>query len=75
MRGDDFQQQAMFSYISPESRVPKDHPLRPIRIMVDNALLDLAPLVQRDVFPYRQAINPAGAVTTSSAATNSLLHP
>lgn len=44
MRGDDFQQQAMFSYISPESRVPKDHPLRPIRIMVDNALLDLAPL-------------------------------
>ena len=44
MRGDVFQQQAMFSYISPESRVPKDHLLRPIRIMVDNALLDLAPL-------------------------------
>jgi len=34
----------MFSYISPEARVPKDHPLRPIRIMVDNALVDLAPL-------------------------------
>ena len=44
MRGDDLQQQAMFSYISPEARVPKDHPLRPIRIMVDNALVDLAPL-------------------------------
>jgi len=44
MRGDDLQQQAMFSYISPEARVPKDHPLRPIQIMVDNALLDLAPL-------------------------------
>jgi len=26
MRGDDLQQQAMFSYISPEARVPKDHP-------------------------------------------------
>ncbi len=46
MRGEDQQQQAMFSYLSPEARVPKDHPLRPIRIMVDNALADLAPLFQ-----------------------------
>ena len=44
MCGEDTQPQAMFSYISPEARVPKDHPLRPIRIMTDNALLDLAPL-------------------------------
>src|SRR6056297_2192906 len=44
MRGDDRKQQALFSYVSPEARVPKDHPLRPIRIMVDNALNDLAPL-------------------------------
>jgi transposase len=44
MRGDDRKQQAMFSYVSPEARVPKDHPLRPIRVMVDNALNDLAPL-------------------------------
>ena len=47
MRGDDLQQQAMFSYISPEARVPKDHPLRPIQIMVDNALFDLAPLFEK----------------------------
>ena len=46
MRGEDRQQQAMFSYISPEARVPKDHPLRSIRLMVDNALSDLAPLFQ-----------------------------
>jgi len=31
MRGDDLQQDAMFSYVSPERRVPADHPLRPIR--------------------------------------------
>lgn len=43
MRGEGQNQQAMFSYISPESRVPKDHPLRPIRVMVDNALNELAP--------------------------------
>ena len=46
MRGEDQQQQSMFGYVSPEARVPKDHPLRPIRIMVDNALDDLAPLFQ-----------------------------
>jgi hypothetical protein len=38
MRGKDTQQSAMFSYISPERRVPADHPLRPIRAMVDMAL-------------------------------------
>ena len=27
MRGDDVQQEAMFSYFSPEARVPQDHPL------------------------------------------------
>ena len=43
MRGDDQQQAAMWSYISPEQRVPQDHPLRPIRAMVDSILDDLSP--------------------------------
>ena len=38
MRGPDVQQDALFSAASPETRVPKDHPLRPIRRMVDEAL-------------------------------------
>jgi transposase len=38
MRGVDHQQGGMFSYISAERRVPKDHPLRAIRVMVDAAL-------------------------------------
>src|SRR6202049_4801389 len=38
MRGIDHQQSGMFSYISAEQRVPKDHPLRAIRVMVDAAL-------------------------------------
>jgi len=37
-RGVDHQQSGMFSYISAERRVPKDHPLRAIRVMVDAAL-------------------------------------
>jgi len=42
MRGDDLQQDAMFSYVSPERRVPTDHPLRPIRRMVDQVLKGLS---------------------------------
>jgi transposase len=38
MRGADEQQSQIFSYLSPEARVRKDHPLRAIRVMVDEAL-------------------------------------
>ncbi|MGA2275373.1 MAG: IS5/IS1182 family transposase, partial [Bryobacteraceae bacterium] len=37
MRGDDLSQKPMFSYLSPEDRVPADHPLRTIRRMTDEA--------------------------------------
>src|ERR1700694_3968010 len=43
MRGTDQQQSHVFSYISPEQRVRKDHPLRPIRTMVDEILKQLSP--------------------------------
>ncbi len=43
MRGDDEQQDGMFSYISPDKRVPQDHPLRPIRAIVDRVLEQLSP--------------------------------
>lgn len=38
MRGDDVQQGGMFSYVSLESRVPPDHPLRGIKRLLDEAL-------------------------------------
>src|SRR5271167_2282443 len=43
MRGDDNRQEGMFSYVSPEKRVPADHPLRPIRKMVDEILKEMSP--------------------------------
>jgi transposase len=43
MRGKDEQQLDGFSYISPEQRVPQDHPLRPLRVMTDEALRELQP--------------------------------
>ena len=42
MRGTDHQQSHMFSYLSPEARVRKDHPLRVIRTMVDEVLRALS---------------------------------
>jgi transposase len=44
MRGRDIQQSVMFSYLSPEERVPTDHPLRAIRRMCDEVLVQLSPL-------------------------------
>src|ERR1700681_2752424 len=43
MRGDDNLQEGIFSYISPEKRVPANHPLRPIRKMVDEILKEMSP--------------------------------
>lgn len=42
MRGDDEQTGHLFSYLSPEQRVPADHPLRAIRRMTDDALATLS---------------------------------
>ncbi len=41
MRVADIQQDTLFSTVIPEQRVPADHPLRPIRVMVNTALKDL----------------------------------
>jgi transposase len=42
MRGDDRQPDSMFSYVSPEQRVPRDHPLRAIRALVDAILREMS---------------------------------
>jgi transposase len=42
MRGPDIKQSAMFSYLSPEQRVPADHPLRKIREITDQILKSLS---------------------------------
>ncbi len=47
MRGEDRRQPAMWSYLRLEERVPKDHPLRSLRRMTDQALLALDQLFDR----------------------------
>jgi transposase len=47
MRGDDRQTGWMFSYVSPEERVPPEHPLRAIRQMTDAIFDRLSPRFDR----------------------------
>ena len=47
MRGQDEQQLGVFSYVSPEQRIPHDHPLRQLRVMADEALRELKPRFSR----------------------------
>lgn len=43
MRGEESRQPALFSYISLEDRVPKSHPLRKLRVLVDGVLAAMSP--------------------------------
>lgn len=43
MRGSESSQVNLFSYITPENRVPEDHPLRPMKTMVNQILEILSP--------------------------------
>jgi transposase len=47
MRGSDDLPGYLFSYVSAEARVPHDHPLRPVRRIVDDALRRLSPRFDR----------------------------
>jgi len=47
MRGENIQQAMMFSVISPEHRVPQDHPLRQVKVMADAELKRLSSTFSR----------------------------
>src|SRR6476661_4661739 len=47
MRGKDQRPEVLFSYVSLETRIPADHPLRPIREIVEEALRKLSPAFTR----------------------------
>jgi transposase len=59
MRGADGRTEQLFSYLSCEARVPKEHPLRPIRAIVDAALTALSPAFEKLYAPIgRPSIAP-----------------
>jgi hypothetical protein len=75
MHGDDVQQQAMFSYLSPEARVPQDHPSRPIRDMVNRALAELSGEFQAMYPPGGTPFHPPGEAAARLVAASLLHHP
>lgn len=59
MRGADVQQLGMFSVVSVEQRVPMDHPIRKLRVLVDTILKELDDLLASRYAPGgRESIPP-----------------
>lgn len=69
MRGEDFLQGAVFSYVSLEQQVPLDHPLRAIRLMVDEALRGMS----EHFATGRAAVNCAGEAGAGSVIAGVVL--
>src|SRR5215472_4691927 len=72
MRGGDGQQAGMFSYVSPERRIPADHPLRPVREMTDAVLRQLSPRFAR-LYPKTGRPSVAPEAAARAAAPGPLL--
>ena len=75
MRGTDQQQNHVFSYLSPEARVRRDHPLRAIRAMVDVVLTQLSPRFDSMYAGPGPAIDSAGEAVAGTVAADAVQHP
>src|SRR5204863_5810435 len=73
MRGWDARSDALFSYVSCEARVPKDHPLRPIRQIVDEALGALSPEFEKLYARFGRPSIPPRETASGSAVAGLLL--
>src|SRR5579859_4059680 len=74
MRGNDGKQGDLFSYVSLESRVPRNHPLRKMREMVDEALEGMASDFD-EMYSDGSPVDPSGAPAASPPDPGALQHP
>jgi len=72
MRGKDHQQSQMFSYLSPETRVRKDHPLRLIRVMVDEILAQLSATIRQHVCECRPTVHSSGEAVAGAVTADAV---
>src|SRR2546423_4983675 len=73
MRGAETKQATMLSLLSPEQRVPKDHPLRPIKQLADQALQELSPVFDAMYSTRGPAVGATRAIAESQPADGVLL--
>jgi len=75
MRGAFRDQGGLFSYISPEARVPEHHPLRKIRELVREVLKDLSRTFGKLYASEGRPLDPAGTIAERALAPSLLWHP
>src|SRR5215471_17389735 len=75
VRGEDVQQQAMYSYLSPEQRVPVNHPLRAVRQMTDRILREMSSLFARMYARMGRPSIPPREAVEGLVAPDSLYRP
>jgi hypothetical protein len=73
MRGSDERSGSLFSYVDIEARVPRGHPLRRIRELVNGALSELDGEFAQRYSPLGRPSIPAGAIAASELATADLV--
>ena len=71
MRGHDEQTAHMFSYLSPEQRVPADHPLRAVRALTDEALQTMSRRFA-SLYATTGPVDPTGAIAARFAVAGAL---
>ena len=74
MRGDDPRNDSMFSYVTPETRVRPDHPLRPIRRMTDACARAVVAALRSAVLDDRPAVDSAREAAARVAAADAVQH-
>ena len=68
MRGRRDPQATMLAFVDMEERVPKDHPIRSIKAVADEALERLSPEFDRMYSKVGQSVRPAGTTAEGIAA-------
>ena len=75
MRGEDTQNQTLFSYVRTDYRIPSNHPLRLIRQIADAALTSLSDQFDAVYSRRRPSHDPAGASASGLPGPGLLLGP
>lgn len=75
MRGDNCQDDGLFSYISLEQRVPQGHPLRRLRVLVDPVLQALSARFYPDVRSGGPPLDRPGETAAGAAAARPVQYP
>jgi hypothetical protein len=58
----------MLSLVTPEKRVPEDHPLRQVKVLAEDALRKLSPVFEQMYSSVGRPVDSAGAAAEGDAA-------